>query len=464
LTIYVTNIKFPPKRQSKYFRQEQGRFLFEKRLNSDKGWFPLFPNSKVFLKPLRVANASEAALEARRLKEEIENLQLVAARDSRKPNLSTPSEIFRAVKTWLWVTGVDEELATVKRSSELTEAGNDARVRLDETINAVTDAYRSEGGIGDYLSEFGAALFEALTIGSPPILMSNTLDVYIRSKGIKSSSKSDKAIADLRRWINQFISIVQDRPIEKITRKDVEQFIEHRLKSAKTGTVRRELNALSAVWNCAARDTNITSPNPFTHQVIPDEGKDAKVRISYTHQELVTLYRACKDRDDDIRWLIALIIETGARLGEVTGLALSDLVLDADIPHLIFKEHPWRSLKTYGSARNVPLVGASLWAATRIVQTAKTDQYFAFPRYTTTKKCNASSASAIVVQFIRAQGINRVAHELRHSIQDRLRNVECPKEISYAIDGHAHQDVGDSYGNGYSLHVLKRWLDKVALQ
>jgi integrase len=236
------------------------------------------------------------------------------------------------------------------------------------------------------------------------------------------------------------------------------------LKSAKTGTVRRELNSLSAVWNCAARDTNITSQNPFTHQVIPDEGKDAKVRISYTHQQLVTLYRACKDRDDDIRWLIALIIETGARLGEITGLALSDLVLDAEIPHVIFKEHPWRSLKTYGSARNVPLVGASLWAATRIVQTAKTDQYFAFPRYTTTKKSNASSASAIVVQFIRAQGINRVAHELRHSIQDRLRNVECPKEISYAIDGHAHQDVGDSYGNGYSLHVLKRWLDKVALQ
>jgi integrase len=162
--------------------------------------------------------------------------------------------------------------------------------------------------------------------------------------------------------------------------------------------------------------------------------------------------------------LIALIIETGARLGEITGLALSDLVLDADIPYVIFKDHPWRSLKNNGSARNVPLVGASLWAATRIVQTAKTDQFFAFPRYTNTKKCNASSASAIVVQFIRAQGINRVAHELRHSIQDRLRNVECPKEISYAIDGHTHQDVGDTYGNGYSLHVLKRWLDKVALQ
>jgi hypothetical protein len=320
LTIYVTNIKFSPRRQSKYFRQEDGRFLFEKRLNSDRGWFPLFPRSKIFLKPLRVADASEAALEARRLKEEIDNLQLVAARDSRKPNLSTPSEIFRAVKTWLWVTGVDEELATVNRSSELTEVGNAARVQLDETINAVTDAYRSEGGFGNYLSDFGAALYEALKIGSPPLLMSNTLDVYIRAKGIKSSSKSDKAIADLKRWIGQFISVVQDRAIEKVTRKDVEQFIDQRLKSAKTGTVRRELNALSAVWNCAARDNNITSPSPFTRHVIPDEGKDAKARISFTHQELVGLYQSCKDRDDDIRWLTALIVDTGARMGEITGL------------------------------------------------------------------------------------------------------------------------------------------------
>jgi integrase len=159
-----------------------------------------------------------------------------------------------------------------------------------------------------------------------------------------------------------------------------------------------------------------------------------------------------------------MIIDTGARMAEITGLALSDLVLDADVPHMIIKEQPWRSIKTAGSRRKVPLVGASLWAATRIIQTSKAGQSFAFPRYNTAIKCNASSASATIVQFIRSQGINHIAHELRHSIQDRLRNVQCPKDIRYAIDGHAHQDVGDTYGNGYSLFVLKQWLDKVALQ
>ena len=46
---------------------------------------------------------------------------------------------------------------------------------------------------------------------------------------------------------------------------------------------------------------------------------------------------------------------------------------------------------------------------------------------------------------------------------DRLRNVGCPKDIRYAIDGHAAQDVGDNYGVGHGLPIMASWLDKVAL-
>jgi hypothetical protein len=47
---------------------------------------------------------------------------------------------------------------------------------------------------------------------------------------------------------------------------------------------------------------------------------------------------------------------------------------------------------------------------------------------------------------------------------DRLREVQCPKEIRYAIDGHARQDVGDGYGStGHGLKVKAEWLNKVAL-
>ena len=50
------------------------------------------------------------------------------------------------------------------------------------------------------------------------------------------------------------------------------------------------------------------------------------------------------------------------RLGEAVGLLKSDINLNSDIPYVNIKPHPWRSLKTIGSERKIPLVGASLWA------------------------------------------------------------------------------------------------------
>ena len=73
--------------------------------------------------------------------------------------------------------------------------------------------------------------------------------------------------------------------------------------------------------------------------------------------------------DDEPRWLIALLSDTGMRLAEAVGLLSDDINLDGCNPHIKLKEHPWRSLKTRSSIREVPLVGASLWAAERIKKT-----------------------------------------------------------------------------------------------
>ena len=73
------------------------------------------------------------------------------------------------------------------------------------------------------------------------------------------------------------------------------------------------------------------------------------------------------------------------RLAEAAGLHLEDLHLDEEIPYVDITPHPWRSLKTKGSQRQVPLVGASLWAAQRIKQTASS--CFAFDRYTDNSQC-----------------------------------------------------------------------------
>lgn len=151
------------------------------------------------------------------------------------------------------------------------------------------------------------------------------------------------------------------------------------------------------------------------------------------------------------------------RLSEAAGLQLDDLVLDqGTIPFVRVREHPWRRLKTKDSARDIPLVGASLWTARRIVSNVS-DDHHAFPRYNTTPTTNANSASAALNKWLKGyvpEGCS--LHGFRHSMRDRLRAVECPAEIIDQIGGWSGKSIGERYGNGHSNKVLLQWIKKIA--
>lgn len=156
-----------------------------------------------------------------------------------------------------------------------------------------------------------------------------------------------------------------------------------------------------------------------------------------------------------MRWALALQVDLGGRIAEVIGLALDDLHVDALIPYVDIRPHPWRTLKNEGSARRVPLVGLALWAAKRIKQTAKPQQIYAFPRYINQEAvvhvCKAVSASNALNDWIRGLQIDRTTHCLRHTMRDRLRAVGAPRDIQHAIGGWGQKDEGDRYGKGYPI-------------
>lgn len=136
----------------------------------------------------------------------------------------------------------------------------------------------------------------------------------------------------------------------------------------------------------------------------------------------------CVSIDDDMRWLIALISDSGMRLAEAAGLLKTDINLETDIPFIKLKPHEWRPLKTANSPRLIPLVGHSLWAYDRILNNG--DSVFAFPRYMNGSRCNSNSASATLNKWLRPMlPDNCVIHSFRHSFRDRLRDVEAPTEI-----------------------------------
>ena len=165
--------------------------------------------------------------------------------------------------------------------------------------------------------------------------------------------------------------------------------------------------------------------------------------------------------NQEARWLIAMISDTGMRLSEVNGLLFSNIKLDCDLPNVQLVSHPRRCLKTQSSARQIPLVGGAFWAAQRIKASGHT---LAFPKYCSELKCNSNSASAALNKWLKPRTDGKcVIHSFRHSLRDRLRSVECPSDIIDAIGGWTTEGVGQAYGTGYLLNLKIKWLKKIVL-
>ena len=164
--------------------------------------------------------------------------------------------------------------------------------------------------------------------------------------------------------------------------------------------------------------------------------------------------------DDDIRWITALLSDTGMRFSEAIGLPKTDIVLDHPHPHLMTQPHPWRRLNTEGSKRIVPLVGSAFWAARRATE-ALTGEHL-FPRYIRNGECLFNSASAASNKWLKHHIPKECSvHSFRHSMRDRLRAIECPSDIIDRIGGWITPGVGQGYGSGYPIAVLHRWMEKL---
>lgn len=200
--------------------------------------------------------------------------------------------------------------------------------------------------------------------------------------------------------------------------------------------VRRELNRITAIFNVGLVEFDRGSVrNPFESLAIPNENRDADKREPFTKHELQAINDACREKDDDIRHIAALQADTGARLGEIVGLRVEDVVLDPTVPHIHIRAHEkfGRTLKTDTSERKVPLVGVALWAAHKAVENHKklhSRSGWLFPRYASDEALKATHASNTINKWLQSvTKTTKTSHSFRHSMRDRLRHVGAPVDI-----------------------------------
>jgi integrase len=79
--------------------------------------------------------------------------------------------------------------------------------------------------------------------------------------------------------------------------------------------------------------------------VYHDRTAGVLTRKPIPNADILKVQTECKAIDDDMRWLVALISDTGMRLAEGAGLLKSDIHLDADIPFVRIQKHPVAEFK-----------------------------------------------------------------------------------------------------------------------
>lgn len=287
--------------------------------------------------------------------------------------------------------------------------------------------------------------------------LSDALNLYVSLKG-KGKPPSFRIAAE--RACGYVAKLVGDKPLSSYTRKDALAFRDWLVARGLSGSsVTRNFSYVKSVFNFATAEHGIDIRNPFKG-VYHDRDAGVEKRIPIPIDAIRTVQAECYRLDDDMRWLIALVSDTGMRLAEAAGLLKTDFIdLDGEYPHVRLVKHPWRNLKTESSERLVPLCGAALWAAQRI-KASSDGANFGFPRYNRTKITAANSASAALNKWLANYVPDGCTmHSFRHSMRDRLRAVECPSDIVDQLGGWTLGSVGQNYGGGYPMEVLHKWMN-----
>ena len=295
--------------------------------------------------------------------------------------------------------------------------------------------------------------------GAPEcVTLSEARDLFLR---LKSAGKDRTFVRSVHRIVGYVIKVLGDHPLSVYSTVDAAKFRDWLIEQGMArDTIKRVFGSIRSIINLAIKEQGLGCSNAFSGTFMP-EGLLVTQRQPIPLSDIYKIQEKCRKQDDELRWIIALLSDTGMRLGEAIGLLKTDIELCAEIPHVDLKPQPWRRLKTPGSKRQIPLAGSSLWAAKRALK-QHNDSEFAFPKYCSDEGHKTNSASAACNKWLRAHAPEGcVVHSFRHSLRDRLRAVECPFDVIDQIGGWSTAGVGSSYGNGYSVEMLGRWMQQI---
>ena len=192
--------------------------------------------------------------------------------------------------------------------------------------------------------------------------LSTALEVYLSLKG---AGRPKTFETGARRAVGYLLEVADDKPLDAYVRADANALREYlRGRGLSSESIGRNLTSIRAIVNFVSKEEGLQPPLAFSGVYLGEPTRKTD-RYVPTTTELRSLQARCRSSDDELRWLLALISDTGLRLSEALGLSCEDVCLDTPHPYVLIEPKPWRRLKTADSERMVPLVGEVLWAVQR---------------------------------------------------------------------------------------------------
>lgn len=314
----------------------------------------------------------------------------------------------------------------------------------------------------------GPATATAMAVRTaPPAPLSAAFELYCER--IAAGDLILKSPAQRREWqrgkarsVNNFIQVVADKPIGEITREDALKFYAwwaQRFKpkagaTAPSGSAaNRDLGTLRRLYaEYFAYFGEERAVNPFHRLAFKAVSlgripafEDAWVR------ERILVPGALDALNDQARYLLLTLIETGCRPSEVAALTRDDIVLDGAAPFIRIQPRHGREIKTLASIRDIPLVGVAEEAMRRAPQ--------GFPRY----RDRGNRLSRDLMAGLRDGGLlpserHRVT-SFRHAFEQRMLEAGIDFGLRCRLMGHAINRP--AYGDGGSIAFRRRELLKI---
>jgi integrase len=288
-----------------------------------------------------------------------------------------------------------------------------------------------------------------------PTVASKTSDDALFQTYIDSGARKGRGLDGYPRKEAQavwdlFRTLTDGKSLKECTRDDGRLLVAHyTAEGLSYPSMQKKIMWLSAMVEFSIAERKLSMLNPFSGivpQRTPQEKQAAK-RKSLDDADLKACKRKLRTLSKSDQLLFRLLEATGMRLGEAFHIKREE-------PSNGSPRFVWVGNKTDNSLRRVPFPTSVL-----PYLPANIDR----PLFTGDPKATSRRFTEFLRETVGIKDPKKVLYSLRHRAKDRARDLEFPEKIGEALFGRDDgKDTGDNYGEGFSIRMLKKWVDKIS--